>query len=396
MLPGPRLGGTLLPGLRLPGLRLGGRHDRAGEPGAIEVLGGLLPGPRLRPGPFLRLWPGGRRGVLFPGLWLDGWHVAGLPPGARLGPGPSRRPGAHGRPGVILFPGLLGSRRCGAGVFCAPGPGQSRGRLRGGNRGDGEGPGDVRGHLAKLGRQPDGARPELVGLPGGGFADRLGLLGRLPPYLLGLLLRPAQRVGLESSLPPDFFGFLLGGCTDRVGVVQRLLLYPGRLAVGVREDPLRQPDGVSIPEGTGIPPDGVEQLGRVFHRELGHLPRVRPDTRWEVLVGGGDENLDPALTEGDLVIRRLRQASAPRAGPLLRTHLFPPMLTQMVRVGEETGTLDTYLEQAADFYEEELDYRIRAMTSLIEPVMTVAVGLVVGFIAVSLISAMYGLVGALK
>jgi len=84
------------------------------------------------------------------------------------------------------------------------------------------------------------------------------------------------------------------------------------------------------------------------------------------------------------------------AGPLLRTRLFPPMLTQMVRVGEETGTLDTYLEQAADFYEEELDYRIRAMTSLIEPVMTVAVGVVVGFIAVSLISAMYGLVGALK
>jgi type IV pilus assembly protein PilC len=84
------------------------------------------------------------------------------------------------------------------------------------------------------------------------------------------------------------------------------------------------------------------------------------------------------------------------AGPLLRTHLFPPMMTQMVRVGEETGTLDTYLEQAAEFYEEELEYRIRAMTSLIEPVMTVVVGIVVGFIAVSLISAMYGLVGALK
>jgi type IV pilus assembly protein PilC len=84
------------------------------------------------------------------------------------------------------------------------------------------------------------------------------------------------------------------------------------------------------------------------------------------------------------------------AGPLVRTALFPPMLTQMVRVGEETGTLDTYLEQAADFYEEELEYKIRAMTSLIEPVMTVAVGLVVGFIAVSLISAMYGLIGALK
>lgn len=84
------------------------------------------------------------------------------------------------------------------------------------------------------------------------------------------------------------------------------------------------------------------------------------------------------------------------SGPLTRTRLFPPMLTQMVRVGEETGTLDTYLDQAADFYEEDLDYRIRSMTSLIEPVMTVAVGGVVGFVAVSLISAMYGLVGALK
>ncbi len=84
------------------------------------------------------------------------------------------------------------------------------------------------------------------------------------------------------------------------------------------------------------------------------------------------------------------------AGPLVRTHLFPPMLTQMVRVGEETGTLDTYLEQAAEFYEEELEFRIRTMTSLIEPVMTVAVAIVVGFIAISLISAMYGLVGALK
>jgi type IV pilus assembly protein PilC len=84
------------------------------------------------------------------------------------------------------------------------------------------------------------------------------------------------------------------------------------------------------------------------------------------------------------------------AGPLARTRVFPPMMTQMVRVGEETGTLDAYLEQAADFYEEELEYRIRAMTSLIEPIMTVGVGLVVGFIAVSLISAMYGLIGALK
>ena len=126
------------------------------------------------------------------------------------------------------------------------------------------------------------------------------------------MLRPAQRVGLESRLPPDFFGFLLGGFADRVGVIQRLLLYTGRLAVGVREDPLRQPDGVRIAEAARIPPDGVEQLGRALRRELGHLPGARPDTRRVVLVGG-DENLDPAFTEGNVVIRRPRRARrAPR------------------------------------------------------------------------------------
>jgi type IV pilus assembly protein PilC len=111
-----------------------------------------------------------------------------------------------------------------------------------------------------------------------------------------------------------------------------------------------------------------------------------------VIAGTGNK----VFQRGLMTVKEQMTGGEGFAGPLLRTHLFPPMLTQMVRVGEETGTLDTYLEQAADFYEEELDYRIRAMTSLIEPVMTVAVGLVVGFIAVSLISAMYGLVGALK
>ncbi|HEX3629303.1 MAG TPA: type II secretion system F family protein [Candidatus Dormibacteraeota bacterium] len=99
---------------------------------------------------------------------------------------------------------------------------------------------------------------------------------------------------------------------------------------------------------------------------------------------------------GLLTVKEQMTSGEGFAGPLIRTRLFPPMLTQMVRVGEETGTLDTYLEQAAEFYEEELEYRIRAMTALIEPVMTVTVGVVVGFIAISLISAMYGLVGAIK
>lgn len=111
-----------------------------------------------------------------------------------------------------------------------------------------------------------------------------------------------------------------------------------------------------------------------------------------VLTGAGNLVYERGLQ----TVREQMTSGEGFAGPLSRTRLFPPMLTQMVRVGEETGTLDSYLEQASDFYEEELDYRIRQMTSLIEPVMTVIVGIVVGFIAVALISAMYGLVGALK
>ena len=86
---------------------------------------------------------------------------------------------------------------------------------------------------------------------------------------------------------------------------------------------------------------------------------------FDAVIGGTGNKV---FQRGLLTVKEQMTSGEGFAGPLIRTHLFPPMMTQMVRVGEETGTLDTYLEQAADFYEEELEYRIRAMTSLIEPV----------------------------
>ncbi len=79
------------------------------------------------------------------------------------------------------------------------------------------------------------------------------------------------------------------------------------------------------------------------------------------------------------------------ATPLNQTGLFPGMVTQMMRVGEETGTLDNQLEIAADFYEKELSFRLDKMTALFEPAMIVAMGLVIGFVAVALVQAMYGI-----
>jgi type II secretory pathway component PulF len=79
------------------------------------------------------------------------------------------------------------------------------------------------------------------------------------------------------------------------------------------------------------------------------------------------------------------------SSPLARTKLFPPLLIQMAEVGEETGTLDSNLNTMADFYEGEVDERINALTSMIQPALTLVVGAVVAFIAVSIIMPMYSI-----
>ena len=79
------------------------------------------------------------------------------------------------------------------------------------------------------------------------------------------------------------------------------------------------------------------------------------------------------------------------AQPLADTGLFPASARQMFKVGESTGTLDEQLATAAYFFERELDYKIKRFTSLFEPAILIAVGLVVGFVAIALVSAMYGI-----
>ena len=79
------------------------------------------------------------------------------------------------------------------------------------------------------------------------------------------------------------------------------------------------------------------------------------------------------------------------ATPLAETGLFPASARQMFKVGESTGTLDDQLHTAATFFERELDYKIKRFTSLFEPAILIVVGLVVGFVAIALVSAMYGI-----
>ncbi len=76
---------------------------------------------------------------------------------------------------------------------------------------------------------------------------------------------------------------------------------------------------------------------------------------------------------------------------LAETGLFPAAARQMFRVGEETGTLDKQLETAAAFYHRELELKVKHFTSLFEPAVIIFMGVIVGFVAVALVSAMYGI-----
>jgi type IV pilus assembly protein PilC len=79
------------------------------------------------------------------------------------------------------------------------------------------------------------------------------------------------------------------------------------------------------------------------------------------------------------------------ARPMANTGLFPGAIIQMVRVGENTGTLDTQLSVGSDYYGQELDYKIARFTALFEPAVIIFMGFTVGFVAIALISAMYGI-----
>jgi len=82
--------------------------------------------------------------------------------------------------------------------------------------------------------------------------------------------------------------------------------------------------------------------------------------------------------------------------PLSQDKLFPGMLVQMARVGEETGALDNNLETLAVFYENKVDREVGAMAAVMEQGLTIFIGLMVGFVAISVITPMYSLMGSIN
>jgi type IV pilus assembly protein PilC len=103
-----------------------------------------------------------------------------------------------------------------------------------------------------------------------------------------------------------------------------------------------------------------------------------------------------AKSSGNYVIERalLNSRDAVRQGipvfkPLEQESVFPPMVTRMIAIGDETGDLDGMLEKIGDFYESEVDATVKALTSIIEPLMIVVVGGIVGGIIIAMYLPMF-------
>jgi type IV pilus assembly protein PilC len=111
----------------------------------------------------------------------------------------------------------------------------------------------------------------------------------------------------------------------------------------------------------------------------------------EALTVTSDATSNTVFRRGIETARQAMVRGEGLAAPLAETGLFPAAARQMMRVGEDTGTLDQQLETAAEYYGRELEYKIKKFTSMFEPAVIVVMGGVVGFVAVALVSAMYGI-----
>jgi type IV pilus assembly protein PilC len=125
------------------------------------------------------------------------------------------------------------------------------------------------------------------------------------------------------------------------------------------------------------------------------------------LVGSGVDIIKAleitAQTSGNWVVeeqtmkmRARVQEGAPIAQPLIESPTFPPMVGQMVKIGEETGELEKMLDKVADFYEDEVDASISALTSIIEPLMMVGVGAMVGIIIIAMYLPMFKMMSLIQ
>jgi type IV pilus assembly protein PilC len=154
---------------------------------------------------------------------------------------------------------------------------------------------------------------------------------------------------------------------------------------------------------------GKEQWDRIILRlpfKIGDVIQKVALARWSRTFSGAVSSGVPMLqaitltgeTAGNVVVEKSMEdvyqsvkTGGSLAGPIEANPIFPPMVGHMVAVGEETGQLENMLSKIADFYEAEVDAKVKALTALIEPIMICFVGGMVGFIVISMYLPMFSI-----
>jgi type IV pilus assembly protein PilC len=132
-----------------------------------------------------------------------------------------------------------------------------------------------------------------------------------------------------------------------------------------------------------------------FSRTLSTLVSAGVDILSALEITGqtaGNWMVEEAL--GD--VRAKVHEGVPIAQPLIENAIFPPMVSQMVKIGEETGELEKMLGKIADFYEDEVDAAIQSLTSIVEPMMMILVGGMVGVIVIAMYLPMFKMLSLVK
>jgi type IV pilus assembly protein PilC len=132
-----------------------------------------------------------------------------------------------------------------------------------------------------------------------------------------------------------------------------------------------------------------------FSRTLSTLVAAGVDIIKSLEITGqtaGNWVIESALAD----VRAKVHQGVPIAQPLIDNEIFPPMVSQMVKIGEETGELEKMLSKIADFYEDEVDAAVQTLTSIIEPVMMILVGMMVGVIVISMYLPMFKMLSLVK
>jgi type IV pilus assembly protein PilC len=219
------------------------------------------------------------------------------------------------------------------------------------------------------------------------------LLWKVVPIFVTLF----NGLGAELPLPTR----IVIGLSQFVGSVYGLLIVFVAIGAGV---------GLKLWHGT---PQGRMAIDSTMLRLpiIGMLLRKIAVARFTrtlgTLISSGVpilEGLDiTARTSGNAVVekaiqqtRKSVEAGQSLVDPLKETDVFPGMVTQMIGVGEQTGAMDAMLQKIADFYEEEVDAAVKDMLTLLEPVMILFLGIVVGGIVISLYLPLFSLISKLS